>query len=366
MENTSTRFYGLDHLRALAILLVLMFHYRSFSHPSWIDNYGRFGWTGVDLFFVLSGFLISNQLFKEIKRDNKVHLRNFYIKRFFRIIPPYLFVLGLYFAFPFFREREALPPLWKFITFSQNLGLDVIHHGAFSHAWSLCIEEQFYLLLPLFLLFSLKVKVLNKLVVIVLFLILVSIVARFIRWEEVININTKNFWQEWYMKIYYPTYTRIDGLSIGVLIGYLYQYSTQFNSFIRSRGNQLFILGLLLLALSFWFCIDPASEKASIFGFTFVSFSFGLLVVAAISGTSLLSQKKSFITSQLASLSYAIYLSHKGVIHMIQAGLNHLHFRTSGNMALIIALVFCILTGLLFKYIIEKPSFKLRNQLLNK
>ena len=52
MQTTSARLNGLDHLRAIAILLVLMYHYRAFMHPDWIDTYGRFGWTGVDLFFV--------------------------------------------------------------------------------------------------------------------------------------------------------------------------------------------------------------------------------------------------------------------------------------------------------------------------
>lgn len=89
MQTTSARFNGLDHLRAIAILLVLMYHYRAFMHPDWIDTYGRFGWTGVDLFFVLSGFLISNQLFQEIKNRGNFSLKSFFTKRFlesFRLI----------------------------------------------------------------------------------------------------------------------------------------------------------------------------------------------------------------------------------------------------------------------------------------
>ena len=123
MQTTSARFNGLDHLRAIAILLVLMYHYRAFMHPDWIDTYGRFGWTGVDLFFVLSGFLISNQLFQEIKNRGNFSLKSFFTKRFFRIIPPYFFTLLLYFCFPFFRERESLSPLWKFLIFHSELQL---------------------------------------------------------------------------------------------------------------------------------------------------------------------------------------------------------------------------------------------------
>lgn len=135
----SERFNGLDHLRALAIVLVLLYHYRAFKHPVWIETVGRFGLTGVDLFFVLSGFLISGQLFKDMKNGGSIDVKTFYIKRFFRIFPPYFFTVFLYFTFPVFREREALPSLWKFVSFTQNYGLDVINQGTFSHAWSLCI-----------------------------------------------------------------------------------------------------------------------------------------------------------------------------------------------------------------------------------
>ncbi|WP_374462437.1 acyltransferase family protein [Chryseobacterium sp.] len=86
MTERSERLYGLDHLRAIAILLVLMYHYRAFKHPGWIDSIGKFGWTGVDLFFVLSGYLISGQLFKEIRNKGAISLKTFYIKRFFRLI----------------------------------------------------------------------------------------------------------------------------------------------------------------------------------------------------------------------------------------------------------------------------------------
>ena len=144
---------GLDHLRALAILLVWVFHYQggTFKHPEWSTAFAA-GWTGVDLFYVLSGFLISSQLFAQIKKGGSISLREFYIKRFFRIIPIYVLVVAIYFLFPFFREKEALPPLWKFLTFTQNFGLNRVGQGTFSHAWSLCVEEHFYLFLPITLL----------------------------------------------------------------------------------------------------------------------------------------------------------------------------------------------------------------------
>src|ERR1700760_3663745 len=150
---TPGRFSGLDHLRALAIIIVFVYHYNMFGHPAGLyDYFGSWGWTGVDLFFVLSGFLIGGQLFAKIARGQAISYGEFYFKRSLRILPAYFVVLAIYVLWPGFKERSELPPLWKMITFTQNFGLDLSKTGAFSHAWSLCIEEQFYLILPLLLL----------------------------------------------------------------------------------------------------------------------------------------------------------------------------------------------------------------------
>jgi peptidoglycan/LPS O-acetylase OafA/YrhL len=78
-EKKQSKLYGLDHLRALAIIFVFLYHYRIpiFGHPEWIKDYAKFGWIGVDLFFVLSGFLISTQLFSQIDDDEKISFRVF-------------------------------------------------------------------------------------------------------------------------------------------------------------------------------------------------------------------------------------------------------------------------------------------------
>jgi peptidoglycan/LPS O-acetylase OafA/YrhL len=90
----SHKLHGLDHLRAFAIIFVFFFHYgRLFPHPEWTNTISVFGWSGVDLFFVLSGYLIASQLFKKIATQNKISLKEFFVKRFFRIIPIYLLLL---------------------------------------------------------------------------------------------------------------------------------------------------------------------------------------------------------------------------------------------------------------------------------
>ena len=74
------KLYGLDHLRACAIILVFFFHYYIISDgkPEWLPDVASFGWTGVDLFFVLSGFLISSQLFLQIKKGQLISFKVFY------------------------------------------------------------------------------------------------------------------------------------------------------------------------------------------------------------------------------------------------------------------------------------------------
>ncbi|PWN72219.1 acyltransferase [Chryseobacterium phosphatilyticum] len=367
MTNYSERLHGLDHLRALAIILVLMYHYRAFRHPGWIDSVGKFGWTGVDLFFVLSGFLISGQLFIETKNWGTIELKTFYIKRFFRIVPPYLLTLLLYFTIPFFREREALSPLWKFVTFTQNYGLDVINRGTFSHAWSLCIEEQFYLFLPLFLMLVMPTRMGKYLGILIIVIIVVSILARWVMWHTAITgleSGSMEFWRVWYMKIYYPTHTRLDGLGIGILIGYLVKYSAPFKRNVDRYGNLLLIIGVVFLGISFWICNDQASKGPSIYGFTMVAISYGIIVLAAISESSFLFKSKSYVTGQLAALSYAIYLSHKGIIHMIQTMLDHFNMETSDNVSLLLCLLFCVAGGVLYRFVIEKPSSRIKSKLL--
>lgn len=363
----SERFNGLDHLRALAIILVLLYHYRAFKHPVWIETVGKFGWTGVDLFFVLSGFLISGQLFKEMKNTGTIHVKTFYIKRFFRIFPPYFFTLFLYFTFPFFREREALPPLWKFVTFTQNYGLDVINQGTFSHAWSLCIEEQFYLILPLLLLVMMPTKLFKYFVILIILILSFSLTMRLIIWSDSvggIDNSSLEFWRLWYMEIYYPTHTRLDGLGIGVFIGYLMQYSERFKEIINRNGNRLFLIGIVLLGIAFWICNEQSSEAASTFGFTWVAISYGFIVVSAVSESSFLSRTRFYITSELAALSYAIYLSHKGIIHIVQNVFEYFGLENSDTISFIVCLLACIIVGLLYRFIIEKPFVILKNKIL--
>jgi len=147
--EATTRMPGLDLLRAIAILWVMYYHAVVFHFVAHSDPVARTGWMGVDLFFALSGFLIGNQLIRPLTHGHQIDIWRFYARRVFRTWPPYLAVVVLYFTLPIVREAPPIPPLWRFLTFTQNLFSDADRRTAFSHAWSLCVEEQFYLIAPL-------------------------------------------------------------------------------------------------------------------------------------------------------------------------------------------------------------------------
>ena len=360
-------FIGLDHLRALAISLVFLYHYTIFQHPEWMNNYFiRFGWCGVDLFFVLSGFLISNQLMAAWDRKQKIPFREFYIKRTFRIFPPYFFILLIYIFIPAFHEREMLAPLWKMFTFLQNYGQDISRYGTFSHAWSLCVEEQFYLLLPIILMcvFSTRMKKAGRLIPAIF---LFTIICRWISWEVVLkpNIGSDDFIAQWYKLIYYPAYTRLDGLMVGVGIAAVYRFREKWLAELNRYPNVMSVAGCILFVLSLLLCMDQHSFFATIFGFSLIAIAFGLFVLSAILPAGFLFRIKSLITRNLATLSYSLYLSHKGIIHLTQKWLTGIGLPGDSNWMFFICILNCIVAALLMRVLIEKPFLRLRNRLLS-
>jgi peptidoglycan/LPS O-acetylase OafA/YrhL len=358
----SHKLHGLDHLRAFAIIFVFLYHYGIlFPHPEWTNTISAFGWNGVDLFFVLSGYLIASQLFKNIAQQKNIEVREFFIKRFFRIIPIYLVVVALYFLFPFLRERESPAPLWKYLTFTQNIGLDVSKQGTFSHAWSLCIEEQFYLLLPFILIALMHFKILKKGYWILIVLFISGIIIRSISYG---NFVIESDWLNWYKWIYYPTWTRLDGLLVGVSIAALLQFKPKFSNRILRYGNALLLASLFIFAFTYFFCSSDESYSTAVFGFPLVDIGYGFIVLSALSPKSFLYKYESKITAKIAALSYGIYLIHKIVIHVTQTQLTKFNLQDSGNMMFIICIATVLIASIILNEVIEKPFLRLRKKIL--
>ena len=140
---------GLDGIRGIAVLLVIMIH----SHLC------SFGWVGVQMFFVLSGFLITRILVSETGQNLKSYLLRFYWRRGLRIWPVYFGFLALCaIAYAFIRVPETMPKAWALLTtFTYNFARfqpSFQDSNYFGHFWSLCIEEQFYLVWPFVVFFA--------------------------------------------------------------------------------------------------------------------------------------------------------------------------------------------------------------------
>ena len=361
------KFIGLDHLRALAISLVFVYHYTAFQHPDWMNNHFiHFGWCGVDLFFVLSGFLISNQLFEEWQKRRSISLGVFYLKRAFRIFPPYFFVLLIYIFIPAFHERETLPPLLKMFTFTQNYNQDISTYGTFSHAWSLCVEEQFYLLLPLMLIGVLSSRLNQKAGWLIPAVFLLTLLLRWITWNLYLKPfqDTDDFTMNWYRLIYYPTYTRLDGLITGVGIAAIYRFRESWFFAVKRFANWILLVGLMVFIVSFYICIDQHAPAATLIGFSTIAIAFGLFVLSAILPGSILFRTKSVVTKNLATLSYSLYLSHKGIIHLTQKWLSALGVQGDSNITLLICILTCLAGAVCMRLLIEIPFFRLRNSIL--
>lgn len=143
-------FPALDGVRAYCVLLVTYHHLKKGDHIlPFID-----GHLGVDLFFIISGFLITTLLLRELHFTGRIDLRSFYVRRFFRIIPVYLFVLAIYIlicqlpsqAEKWIQLKASLP---YFLTLTNEYAVRIQESNVFMHTWSLGVEEKFYLLWPL-------------------------------------------------------------------------------------------------------------------------------------------------------------------------------------------------------------------------
>ena len=360
-KKPENKLYGLDHLRALAIMMVFFYHYQMpmFGHPEWLPEFSGFGWTGVDLFFVLSGFLIASQLFEEMKKTGVISFKTFFIKRFLRIMPAFWVVVGLYYFLPAFHEREKFLPVWRYLTFTQNLGLNVRTFGAFSHAWSLCVEEHFYLLLPVVIVCMGYCTAIKKWVVLLSAMLLTTIILRHQIWNN-LHVDSDDFGVNWYQSIYYPTYTRLDGLVIGVAIAAFYQFAPDTWRRISKYGNLWLMMGLGLLTGAWFLCNDQFTYSASVWGFAVVALGYGAIVVGAISVDSLLYKWQSRVTTFLATISYSLYLTHKGVIHVTQNIAALWQIPVSGNVMMLICVVACVLSAYLLHVVVEKPVMWVR------
>lgn len=299
--NKHTHYYpALDGLRGVAILLVVFLHVFDFL------NYFFFGWLGVDLFFVLSGFLITEILLKTVDKPN--FLRNFYMRRILRIFP--LFYLTLIICLLVLPQIKSIPlsfdyytknQLW-FWTYLQNwlyVFKQPHDNKILLHTWSLAVEEQFYLVWPAIVLFVRKPK---TLLAIAIFALIGVGVARYVIWSFSVQDLA-------YSSLY--TFTRIDGLCIGCILALLMHINPGF----LKKYTALIILLMAAINFTFYFINNQISFSLpylAFVGYTTFAVLFGILVYEAVIGESKIIRIifNNGILKFFGKISYGLYVYH--------------------------------------------------------
>jgi peptidoglycan/LPS O-acetylase OafA/YrhL len=354
------RLPGLDLLRAIAIVWVMLFH--SFivgglgPDFAWLS---RYGWAGVDIFFVLSGFLIGTQVLRPLQRGEPLSFGGFYARRAWRILPAFAVVLALYVCFPMLREVPGLQPWWQFATFTLNLLIDYDHNQAFSHAWSLCVEEHFYLVFPLLAWWLTRRPSTSKFVGVCTTVVVLGIALRTSVWLHDAAIDPP---RNWFLEdIYYPTWMRLDGLLMGIMLAALRVYRPQAWTRLQARSNALLLGGMIVSCLAFWLFRDRGGLLANALGWPLLSFGFGLLVFAGADHNSLIGRWRVPGTGWLAAISYSLYLSHKIAFHVVAMAFGA---SLQGHRAIAFAVyaLAVLLLGAALHYLVERPCLGWRDR----
>jgi len=349
--------YSLDFLRATAILLVLFYHLPVPTGHFWSSVYAHIhhGFnSGVEMFFVLSGFLISEHWFEQIKRKDNVKsmMRDFYIKRTFRILPLYYLVLAFEALRASFLTNRPYN-LLSYLTLTQNLFTKSI----FPVSWSLCVEEHFYLFFPLTSLLFFSMKKARLFVGFCLSLLIFTIALRFSNLGFILSHPEAELVQN--------TLFTLDGLLIGVLVAYLFTFYSEWMSSLVKNIRAIELTGVLVVAYALYLAGTDYSSVKIVFLPTIFSIGYGLLVLTAQYEKSILNSFQNSFITLTSKISYPLYLTHYTAWMMVQLLLTKLKIELPGFIFLVIHLAAAYGLAYLLHQTVEKRFLALRKRFLS-
>lgn len=308
--DISKRIFGLDLIRAIAILMVVLGHGDIIIKEYFPQRINFYIIEGVDLFFVLSGFLIGEILFKHIEKNglNTKNLFYFWRNRWLRTLPNYYLILFATIIYTLFTTGGFGQFSFKFIFFLQNFYH--AHPPFFDVAWSLSVEEWFYLLFPLGVFFLLSLFPQSSLkfvgLVVILIFILLPLLYKIKKgFFFSTNYPSMLVWDVFVRKV---VLTRLDSIGYGILGAYFYHFYPSIWG--RFKGLKFF-LGVLVLYVA---------QYEIPFGFYYYSFYFPLTSIGILLLFPLLSQMKSATKiilipiTFISLISYSMYLIHFSLI----------------------------------------------------
>jgi len=360
MTLTNKRLREIDFLRGIAILLVLLRHKYLFGFTK------NMGWIGVDLFFVLSGFLVSGLLFKEYIKFDSIKPKLFLIRRGFKIYPIYFLFYILYLIIILvenkFQWKGFLADMFFIQNYCNGWGF------AYEASWSLAVEEHFYFSFALLLWLGIKYnciklkivesfKEISKFEIIVLSIMVVVFFLRLIS-----NI----FFPDNYVRNFTMTHLRIDSLFAVVLISYLFYFRNNLIQHLYHSYKRILIF-IAFLLVSFTPLIDPLqSFYIKTFGFTLLYISFGILLIYFLLEKDINKKLNTyfsyFVVNFIAKIgysSYSIYIIHSFVNRIFK---NYIVFDLNHYLIFILTSSISISLGILMTNYIEKYFLTIRDK----
>jgi peptidoglycan/LPS O-acetylase OafA/YrhL len=355
--NLSPRNLQLDCLRGVAILLVICRHTVLFRAPGWDALLVQFGWAGVDLFFVLSGFLISGLLFSEYRRSNTIRFGRFAIRRALKIYPAFYALVLLTVLIRIIQHSPApiLAPFLHDVFFLQSY-----FPGTYGHFWSLSVEEHFYILLPLGMYLLIRWSSPGQTNPFRFFPAIFTFVA--------IALLLSRLWTAKHLRPFswqthlFPTHLRIDSLLFGVLLSYWAQFhGPAFWGFVRSRYALFLLVGIFLISPGL--LLTQETPWMYTYGFSLLYLGFGAILLGALGAPidSMPDTLRFFarILAFVGRFSYSIYLWHiPFLIFLASYGILRRPYLGVG-----VFVVGCIALGVLTSELFEIPVIRLRDRL---
>ena len=342
---------ALDVIRVVAVLLVMGRHMTPECPPTYrawkrvFDSWSFAGWAGVDLFFVLSGFLVSGLLFREFQSRGSVSAPRFLLRRGLKIWPGfYLLLVG----YGFFEWRWGAGVTWRGLA-AEALYVQNYVGGIWNHTWSLAVEEHFYLFIALVVAWMVRTRRLNLFPRFAVGIMGICLVARIVTFSH--GYDTL-----------FPTHLRLDSLIFGSLLAYWLQFRRDsFDAYLDRFEIPIAIASFALLTPLFLF--DVSGRYFSTLGYLTNALAFGGVIVVCfrhhrlIDGSAL-----GRLVARIGVDTYAIYLWHmfaKRVFSYLRKG-GYVVLPYWAELAGYIAL--SVLLGMAVSRLLERPLLALRDR----
>jgi peptidoglycan/LPS O-acetylase OafA/YrhL len=298
-------------------------------------------------------------LLEPLRRGEPLRLGAFYARRAWRILPAFAIVLAVYASLPGLREAPGLQPWWQFATFTVNLLIDYTHNQAFSHAWSLCVEEHFYIVFPLLAwLLTRKVSA-TRLAIVCAAVVFAGVALRSAVWLYEVQLDSS---RNWFVEdIYYPTWMRLDGLLVGVMLATWRVYKPNAWNSSQRYAHLSLLAGCAVLAVAFWLFRDRTGLPGNSIGWPLLSLGFGCLVFSGAGRNSVIGRRPIPAVGWLATISYSLYLSHKLAMHAVHEWLATMP-SMPGSVVFILYAAAILGVGTTLHYAIERPFLRWRDR----